>query len=122
MPMFDDPKKELKRLENELLAEEYEDDPEETDDLSEDYGETDLDEFFEEEAEEDDAYSRPLEKQILGDDYSRSMSEILLEEEDDQPVRKKKKKGGSVVGLAILCVLETAAIVGLLAWWYLCLR
>ena len=130
MPMFDDPNKELRRLENELLAEEEDDTLDGVEELLENYEEEGFDDCFQEEAEEDDAFSRPLTHQVIGNDYNRAMSEALLEMEEDadrtlyeEDYRKaKKKKNKSVVGLAILCVLETAAIVGLLAWWYLCLR
>ena len=115
MPMFDDPREELKRLEEQLLAEEEYDELEGIEELLDDYEEEDFSSCFQEEQEDDKAYRRPE------GDYTHTMSEILLEEEeDDQPAPQKKKKG--IAGLAILCVLEAAAIVGLLAWWYLCLR
>ena len=121
MPMFDDPRKELRRLEEQLRAEEeYDDDLEGIEKLLEDYEEEDFSACFREEEEDDEAFRRP-------GDYTRTMSEILLEEEsevtDSKPEKKrKKKKGNGIVGLAVICFLEAAAIVGLLAWWYLCLR
>ena len=120
MPMFDDPSKELKRLEEQLLAEEEYDELEGIEDLLADYEETDLADYFEEDAGEDEAYRRPAQRHLVGGEYDWAMSEMLLEEEDSKPAKKKKGKG--VAGLVILCVLETAAIIGLLAWWYLCLR
>ena len=118
MPMFDDPKKELKRLEEELLAEESGEDLGDLDELLKDYESEDLENCFEEEAEADEDFSRPGSPK----DFSRVMSEMLLDEDDDdfEAVKPKKQKG--ITGLVILCVLETLAIVGLLAWWYLCLR
>ena len=118
MPMFDDPKKELRRLENELLAEEetdwLDDDLSDLDDLLKDYEE-------EQEEEVQEEYDRV--------DSLKDMSDILLEEEadsdrtfyrEDYKNARKKKKG--IAGLVVVACLETAAIVGLLAWWYLCLR
>ena len=49
MAIFDDPKKELQRLQQQLLAE----DEEELDELMEEYGEEDYEDFFEEDYEEE---------------------------------------------------------------------
>ena len=124
MPMFDDPRKELRRLEEQLLAEEDYDELDGIEELLQDYEEEDFADCFQEETEDDEAFRRP------DGHYTRTMSEILLEEEADADrayykedhKKAKKQKGKGTAGLVILCVLEAAAIVGLLAWWYLCLR
>ena len=116
MAMFDDPKKELRRLEEQLRAEEdFDDELAGIESLLKDYEEEDFSGCFQEAEEEDVAYRRP-------DAYTRNMSETLLEEEEEIDAPKKPKKEKGIVGLAIVCFLEAAAIVGLLAWWYLCLR
>ena len=117
MAMFDDPKKELQRLEEQLRAEEeFDDELAGIEDLLQDYEEEDFSGCFREPEEDDAAYRRP-------DAYTRNMSDMLLEEEaPEAPKKQKPKKEKGIVGLAIICFLEAAAIVGLLAWWYLCLR
>jgi len=49
MPVFDDPRKELQRLQQELLAEEEED----LEDLMEEYAEEDYESFFQEDYEDE---------------------------------------------------------------------
>ena len=123
MPMFDDPKKELNRLQEELLSEEtssWEDELADLDSLLADY-------------EEDrtlpvkDAYRKV-------DDLHR-MSNVLLDEENEddeddededlyqdtvKAAKKQKEKG--VGGLIAVAVVESLAIIGLLVWWLFWLR
>ena len=112
MAMFDDT-----NFEDELAG---------LDDLLKDYEPTDMDDFFHEKsrAKAEVAVKGPdAEKEL-----TEEMSEKLLkeeedfedDEEDEQSGKPKKEKG--VGGLITLCVAETVAIVGLLAWWLLCLR
>ena len=117
MPMFDDPNKELNRLQEELLAQENNDDLEGLDDLLKDYEPTDIDGLFGEKAEEDKRFNRPDAPKTLTD----VMSETLLNEDEEMDTPKPKKEKG-IGGLVALCVVETLAIIGLLAWWFLCLR
>ena len=116
MPMFDDPNKELSRLQEELLAEESNDDLEGLDELLKDYEPTILEDCFQEKAAKDETFNRPNAPKKL----KEVMSEALQNEEENETPLQPKKKG--IAGLVTLCVLETVAIVGLLAWWFLCLR
>ena len=121
MAMFDDPNKELNRLQNQLLAD---DELAGLDDLLKDYEPTDMDAIHQEKPKAEVVVKRPAAK----NDLAEEMSEKLLEEEEDfedddedaQAEKPKKEKG--VGGLIALCVAETLAIIGLLAWWLLCLR
>ena len=129
MPMFDDPREELRRLQAELLAaeeeEEYVDeDLEGLDDLlddyeeEEDYGE-DIEEYFEEDYEEE--YTQPrYHRRNYGVDYADDLLEL---EEDDTAVyrdeyramQKKRKKG--VRRLLVIACLELIGILAILGWW-----
>ena len=129
MAMFDDPNKELNRLQDELLAAEKEDDLAGLDDLLKDYEPTDMDDFFQEKPKQEKPKAEVVVKRPAAEkEAAEEMSEMLLDEEEDfeddeeetQTEKPKKEKG--VGGLIALCVAETVAIVGLLAWWLLCLR
>ena len=107
--MFDNPKKDLKRLEQQLLAEETRQEdltPEEEDYLEEarsllgdapsrPAGQTDLFQFLEEDAREE------------------------FRQEPSVRRSKKNRKEKGVGGLVFLACLETLGIVALLIWWIL---
>ena len=114
MPMFDDPNNELNRIQESLLADETDDALAGLAELLKDYEPTNLDDRFTDEAEEDVSFSQPKAPRNPTD----TMSEALLSEDED--VKPPKEKG--IGGLVALCVVETLAIIGLLAWWFLCLR
>ena len=129
MAMFDDPNKELNRLQNELLSGDFDDDLAGLDDLLKDYEPTDMDEFFQEKPKHkaEVEVKRPAARKDLADE----MSEMLLDEDEDefadddeeeQIKEPKPQKEKGVGGLIAICVAETVAIIGLLAWWFLCLR
>ena len=114
MPMFDDPNKELNRLQEELLSG---DELDGLGDLLKDYEPTVL-EDREEKPKPAKSHKHPV---VARDTAAEAMSDMLLDEDDDyRPEPPRKEKG--VGGLIALCVLETVAIVGLLTWWLLCLR
>ena len=117
MAMFDDPNKELNRLQNELLSDDFEKELAGLDDLLKDYEPTDMDDFFMEKPKADEDFKRPNAKK----DLTEAMSEMLLDEELEIEEPKSKKEKG-IGGLVAICVAETLAILGLLAWWFLCLR
>ena len=118
MELFDDPKKELERLANQLRQEEEE---ARLDDL--------LEEYLEEE-EEYEEYEEPSEEpqyRNFANDYGRAMTEALWEEEQDsdrviyrddyeESRRKKKKKKKMGFGEALLLILLDIALVAFLYW------
>ena len=107
MPMFDDPKKHLRRMQEELLAAEEE----------EEYGE------YSEQAEENLAAYRNY-----SNNYGRSRAARFVDTEDyeddlddeaylsREDYRKAKKKQSNR-GLLILICLELLAIAAVLGWW-----
>jgi len=124
--MFDDPKKELRRLEEALLAEEgyeeydteaWEEDSDDDREFHEplrynaavDFGRTlyDDEEFFEEDAVLADTRSR---RQIRRD--AKKEKRKLHQEKKNQ---KRKKKG--IGGLLLLSLLEILGILWILRWW-----
>ncbi len=119
MAMFDNPKNELNRLQEELLAEEntkWEDELGDLDALLADYTED---------------RTLPVKEAYKQVKNVHQISDTLLEEDDDddeddekpaKPVKEKKSSEKGVVGLIIAACLETVAIIGLLAWWFFCLR
>ena len=110
MAMFDDPKKELQRLEEQLRAEEeFDDELAGIEDLLQDYEEEDFSGCFREPEEDDVAYRRP-------DAYTRNMSDMLLEEEaPEAPKKQKPKKEKGIVGLAIMALLVWLGALDLLS-------
>ena len=102
------------------------------DDLLKDYEPTDLDELHQEKPKRkaEVVAKRPAARKDLADE----MSDMLLDEDEDEdefsdddeedvlPKAPKPQKEKGVGGLIALCVAETVAIIGLLAWWFLCLR
>ena len=115
MPMFDDPNQELNRLQENLLADETDDALAGLAELLKDYEPTDLESRVTVEPKEKVSVHQPKKAKKAAD----TMSEALLNEEDME-VQPAKEKG--IGGLVALCVVETVAIIGLLAWWFLCLR
>ena len=131
MPMFDNPNKELQRLQEQLLAEEEE----ELDELVEEFGEEDYREFFEGDYEEE--YTQePYYRSNSNSDRKRSLFDEIEDaftedEEDGEPFalfveekrglfgRKKKnaKKKGGTRGLKVTLLLEVIAILCILIWW-----
>ena len=126
MPMFDDPNKHLRRMQEELLAAEEE---EEYDDLS------DLDELLSEYLEEEEygEYSEAAQENLAAyrnysNNYGRSRAARFVdteEYEDDleedayfsrEDYRKAKKKQSNK-GLLIIICLELIAIACVLGWW-----
>ena len=119
--MFDDPKKDLKWLEQQLLAVEA---PQEDD--------MDLDELLADEAlfQEDPVETELREaRMLLGDITERSwVGEFAYPEEEEEKhvpapresrKEKKKKKEKGIGGLVFLACLETLGIVAVLLWWVL---
>ena len=123
MAMFDDPKKELKKLEEQLLKEE---------------------EWLERElaAARELIGDQPVKKvkktptakktvenkedaPVRGSEETRKKAEkVVVPASDDYDMdekksKKKKKSGKSNRGLVILVILETLGIVGLVAYWML---
>ena len=115
MPMFDDPGKRLRQLQEELLA--VEEDPDEELEEPEDY----LDEDYEEFEDYDDYEEAPP---IRRHNYGVAYADELLELEEDDSVfyreeyellRKKRRR--KLRRLTVLAVVELLAILGMLGWW-----
>lgn len=100
--MFDDPKKELERLQRELLAAEEPEEPEYTPPLSWDEEEREpLSHSYTEDADDSRIWVLPEEPE---------------EPEEDVPEKKH------YVGLKFAIALELLGIAALFWWWYLWLR
>ena len=137
MAIFDDPKKELQRLQQQLLAEE----DEELDEMLEEF-EEDYEEFFEEDYEdeyEQEDYLRHFsggygkshgkkEKSIFDeiedafdeDDADEEPFAIFVEEKRNIFGKRKvisNKKGVSNRGFKIMILLEIIAILCIAIWW-----
>ena len=122
--MFDDPRKELERLQRELLAaeqdggaeEETPEEPENLDDL-------DLEEVLEG-VDWDGEDREPLSKSYTREDEDVKLwnpgaeIEETLRQAEEPPKREKK----SYIGLKFAIALELLAIAGLFWWWYLWIR
>lgn len=106
-PMFDDPKKELERLERALLQSEEE--------PGED--ELDLEEVKAYLAEDDweGTDREPLYRRYADIDWQDEADEEPEEEPADYQPAPPRKKG--IAGLMILLLMETAALVAVIAWW-----
>ena len=108
--MFDNPKKELERLEEELLAAEATD--EEFDEI--------VDEIMEEFATNDESLEPPVRN--FSNDYGKAAPEpsIPVTEYSDVvrsvPAEPPQKSG---TGLKILICLECLGIAAIIAWWLL---
>ena len=113
--MFDNPKKELERLEAQLLAAETTNTEDDFDSLYEDI----YDEFGEETPDHLDAELRQI-LDYSDQEFSRRAAGFDAEEEDyymdtERYVAPPKKKG--IRGLLIVACLEAVAIIALAAWW-----
>ena len=106
--MFDNPRKELEKLQQELLAAEAEQD-----------------------AETEEDYSEPLEwdeddRQPLSRSYTDSADDTLIwqteEEEEEAPQAPEKPEPKHYVGLKFAIALELLGIAALFWWWYLWIR
>ena len=101
--MFDNPKKELERLEQQLLAAEAADE------------EGDLEDLYEEEYDDFGAEDEEL-MELLG--RSAGFDADIQEDytmDEDRYVAPNKKKG--IRGLLVIACLEAIAIIALAAWW-----
>ena len=109
--MFDNPRKELDRLQRELLAaEEPPAEPEEDSDPEEAFYE--MKELLAREEWDEE------EREPLFQRYARGEEPEELHV-DEEPPRKPEKKKGGIGGLVIAIMLETLALLALLAWWLL---
>lgn len=112
--MFDNPRKELEKLQQELLAAEAEQDAESAQE-EEDY--------VDEPMEWDDDDRAPLSRS-----YTDSMDDTLIwqndepleEEATEEPPEKPEKK--HYIGLKFAIALELLGIAALFWWWYLWIR
>ena len=95
--MFDDPRKSLHRIEDELLDEELEDIL---------YGDEE-EEFAQE-------YRQPRIRRGRRRDFSRAVYEDEDDDEDRYMILPKKK---GIKGLVFLAALEILAILAVLGWW-----
>ena len=110
MPVFDNPRRELQRLQQELLAEENE----ELDDLMEEYADEDYENYFQEDYEDEYEQEPFYRKQSNG---YRSDTVYVNEEDEEEPYAlfKEEKRGGR--GLRILLLVEIIGILCVLIWW-----
>lgn len=121
MPMFDDPKKELQWLQEQLLAQEEEDVS------TEDWLREDREPDFDEELDdilrmigEEERSEAPLRN--YANNYGRAPraeaeeGEALYAEEAVPPKKKKKREKG-IRGLIFLAIVETLGILAIAAWW-----
>ena len=140
MAMFDDPKKELQRLQQQLLAE----DEDELNDLMEEYADEDYEDFFDEDYEEEydqEDYLRHFsggyedrDRSNRGNSIFDEIEDAFDEDEDDEPFalfvenkrglfgRRKvvsQKKGKKITsrGFKIMILLEIIAILCVAIWW-----
>lgn len=107
--MFDNPRKELERLQQELLAAEA---PEETDD--------ELDDL--ELADWDEGEREPLSKSYTDEDVDEILWETEKEPREEPPQEPERPEKKHFVGLKFAIALEMLAIAGLFFWWYLWIR
>ena len=131
MPMFDDPRKELPRREEELLAAEYEEEEQiEQYDEFEDFGEYDEDEAILAEAraligeEEPPIYRNHANgygtrRPNPAVDFNRTVYADEEFDEDSAVLVEKKKKEKGIGGLVFLAILELIGILGSVGWWVL---
>ena len=97
--MFDDPRKSLHRIEDELLDEELEDIL---------YGDEENEDEYEEE------YRQPRARKGGRRDFHRTVYEDEDDDEDRYMLLPKRK---GIKGLVFLAVLEIIAIRAVLGWW-----
>ena len=94
--MFDDPRKSLHRIEDELLDEELEDI------------------LYGDEEEDEQEYRQPRIRRGRRQDFHRAVNEDEDDDEDRYMILPKKK---GIKGLVFLAVLEIIAILAVLGWW-----
>ena len=128
MPMFDDPREQLRRMQAELLAAEEEeeefDDFSDIDDLLEDYLDEAEYENYSEEAEEDLPAFRNYSNNYSRSHRARFVDTDVYDEEDldedsvfyREDYRRGRKKQSNR-GLLIIICLELIAIACVLGWW-----
>ncbi len=103
--MFDNPKQELKWLEDELLAAEAEMDAQWPED---------------EEPEEEEVYEEPPRRKKRKNpaaDYGRTMFEDEGELDESAALLDDRRKAKGIGGLVFLAILETLGIVAVAIWW-----
>ena len=106
--LFDDPKKELERLQQQLLAAEMAPPEEDIDDFSDEIYEEFGDEFSFEEENDLSLYGR-----AAGFDAETEEEEYYMDE--DRYAAPPKKKGFR--GLVIFALLQAILIIALVTWW-----
>ena len=94
--MFDDPRKSLHWMEDELLDEELEDI------------------LYGDEEDEEEEYERPRRRGRKQRDFHRAVYE---DEDDDEERYMLLPKRNGIKGLVFLAVLELIAILAVLGWW-----
>lgn len=122
--MFDDPRKELERLQKELLAAEEEEPGEKLEEFD-DLEDLDLDGTLES-VDWDGAHREPLSRSYTQGEEDEDVKlwkpgaeiEEALRQEEEPPKKEKK----SYIGLKFAIALELLAIAGLFWWWYLWIR
>ena len=114
--MFDNPRKELERLQLELLAAEAPEEPANVD--TEDLDDQELDEL----TDWEDAPREPLSRSYtdVTDDTMLWSPEPEPEKEPEEAPEKPQKK--HFVGLKFAIALELLGIAALFWWWYLWIR
>ncbi len=122
--MFDDPKKELQRLQKELLEEEEGqwDDLRDIQDILEEYEEEDSVEAIIREFGAESRREPAYQNYANGYGRRRDAFEETPGLEDDavlyrEDARGKRKKEKGLGGLVFLAVLETLGILAIAAWW-----
>lgn len=117
--MFDDPRKALQRLQDELLAAE---EPEETEEEWEDE---------DEEEEDPDTALEEMRDLLTREDWEETRREPLArsyvpeeaedddEEESPLPRRRNARKEKGMGGLVAALILETIALLAVFLWWLL---
>lgn len=132
MPMFDNPRKELQRLQEQLLREEEED----LDELVEEYGEEDYRDFFQEDYEEEcdqEPYYRNYANGYREKSIFDEIEDAFDDEDDEEPfalfveekrglfgrrkVMKEKNQKQNNRGLKVMLLLEIIGILCVLIWW-----
>jgi hypothetical protein len=109
--MFDDPRRELDRLQRELLAEE------------EEYGDDDLADILSI-LEEDEPEADTFDYEEYWEDDDRMVytdedvaDRAVCRDYGRRPKKQKKPKEKGIRGLVILACLELLGILGILGWW-----
>lgn len=124
--MFDDPKKELRRLEQELLAAEYEEEPESQEEAYASGFAFEEDDWLQEAkaliGEEEDI---PIRNHANGygtrpRNYAVDFDRTVYDDEEmdeDKAVFADEPKSKGIGGLVLLALLEVLGIVAIVLWW-----